>query len=188
MVIYNAVTLTSNGGLLRYGSTDFENDGSFDGTTETFTSDVGKLIIGLERKYHKVSGGVLVEMTQGEKDTIDGAIVANLSIIGNYYIPIYPKGEEENLILDGAISLNSHSTRLDVPSSGSMTLADGELQGIYKRIFNDHASAATITLSLDQSVSAWVSFDLAKNGKFVGIWDKAGHWVITEEKLLTRNL
>ena len=185
---YNAVTLTANGSLIRWGGSDFLNDGQFDGGTETYTADVGHKIDGLALKYHKIVGGVLVEMTAGEKTTVDGAIVANLSIIGNYYIPIYPKDEEENLILDGAISLTSHSTRLDVPSSGSMTMADGEIQGIYKRIFNDHASAATVTCSLDQSVSAWVSFDLAKGGKFVGIWDKAGHWVITEEKLLTRNL
>lgn len=184
---YNAVTLTSTGQLLRWGGSDFLNDGEFDGSIETYTADVGHKIQGLAFKYHKVSGGVLVEMTQGEKDDVDLDVVANLSIIGNYYVPIYPKLEEENLILDGTISLLSHSTRLDVPSSGSMTMADGAIQGIYKRIFSDNASPATIICSLDQSVSAYVSFTLAKNGKFVGIWDRSGFWRITEEKLLTRN-
>lgn len=185
---YNAVTLTSTGGLIRYGGTDFLNDGTFNGGTETYTTNVGHKIEGLLFGHHKVVGGILVEMTQGEKDIVDTAVVGNLSLFRNYFIPIYPKGAEENLILDGVISLNSHSTRLDVPSSGSMTLADGAIQGIYKRIFSDNASPVTITCSLDQSVGLHVSFSLAKNGKFVGIWDKAGFWVITEEKLLTRNL
>ena len=185
---YNSVTLISNGSLIRWGGTRFDLGAEFDGGSELYTADVGHKIDGLALKYHKIVGGVLAEMTAGEKTTVDTAVVANLSLFGNYYIPIYPKGEEENLILDGAISLNSHSTRLDVPSSGSMTMADGAIQGIHKRIFSDNASDATITCSLDQSVSAYVSFTLAKNGKFVGIWDKSGFWRITEEKLLTRNL
>ena len=68
---YNAVTNTSNGSLLRYGAYDFLNDGAFDGALETYTTDVGKRVVGIVVRYNKIVGGVLVEMTQGEKDVVD---------------------------------------------------------------------------------------------------------------------
>ena len=40
MAILNGVIETSTGDLLRAGFSDFENDGSFDGGTETFRTDV----------------------------------------------------------------------------------------------------------------------------------------------------
>lgn len=185
---YNAVTNTSNGGLLRWGGSDFLNDGEFDGGSETYTADVGHKIQGLLFRYHKIVGGVLAEMTQGEKDTIDVSVLANLSLVTNYYLAIYPKGEQEELTSDGNISLGVHSTRLDVSGGATMTFSDGTLNGTFKKIFNDNAQDAVITLSLDQSVDAYVSLTLANNGKAELFWDRRGSfWAINEEKNLTRN-
>lgn len=185
---YNAVTNTSNGSLLRYGSSDFLNDGSFDGSVETYTTNVGKRVVGIPVKYNKIVGGVLVEMTQGEKDVVDALIDNNLSLGLNYYFVLYPKDEQENLTSNGAINLTSHATRIDVNGGATMTLADGPIQGLFKKIFNDDAQDAVITLSLDQSVSAYVSLTIANNGKAELIWDnKQGFWSINEEKNLTRN-
>ncbi len=39
-MIQNGVTRTADGRLLRAGFADFENDGSFDGATETHHTDV----------------------------------------------------------------------------------------------------------------------------------------------------
>jgi len=75
MPAYNVVTNTANGGMLRYGSSAFNLGSEFDGSVETYTADVGKKINGLKNEYHKVVGGVLAEMTQGEKDIIDAAVV-----------------------------------------------------------------------------------------------------------------
>lgn len=185
---YNAVTLTSTGGLKRYGGCDFLNDGTFDGGIETYTTDVGHKIEGLLFRYHKIVGGVLVEMTQGEKDIVDAAVVANLSLGNNYYFVIMPKGEQENLSSDGAINLTSHATHIDVSGGATMTFADGSITGIYKRIFNINAQDAVITLSLDQTVDAYVSITIANNGKAELIWDnKEGFWAINEQKNLTKN-
>lgn len=186
---YNAVTNTSNGGLLRWGGTDFLNDGEFDMAVETYTTNVGHKIQGLLFRYHKISGGVLAEMTQPQKDIIDISVLDNLNIVNNYYLAIYPKGIQQELTSDGAISLTTHSTRLNVSGGATMTFADGMMNGTYKKIFNDNAQDAVITLSLDQSVDTYVSLSLANNGKAELFWDKKGSfWAINEEKNLTRNL
>lgn len=193
---YNAITNTSNGGLLRWGGSDFLNDGAFDGSLETYTADVGHQIQGLLFRYHKIvvdpedsQASVLAEMTQNEKDIIDLSVISNLNIITNYYLPIYPKGEQEELSSNGAINLTSHSTRLDVSGGATMTFEDGILNGTKKKIFNDNAQDAVIALSLDQSVSSFVSINIANNGKAELFWDeKGGFWAINEEKNLTKNL
>ena len=185
---YNAVTNTSNGSLLRYGASDFLNDGSFDGALETYTTDVGKRVVGIAVRYNKIVGGVLVEMTQVEKDVVDLLIDNNLSLGLNYYFTLMPKGEQENLTADGNINLTSHATRIDVNGGATMTLPDGPIQGFFKKIFNDDAQDAIITLSLDQSVSAFVSITLSNGGKAELIWDnRESFWAINEEKNLTRN-
>lgn len=67
----NTVTLDSTGQVIRYGTSDFFNDGTFDGGTQTFHTNVGKQIEGVPLKHTKVSGGVLTEMTAPEKAAVD---------------------------------------------------------------------------------------------------------------------
>lgn len=189
MTQFNSVTNTILNSLKRYGGVRFDLESSFNGATETYTSDVGPRVDNLPIRYNKIVGGVLVEMTQGEKDSTDAAIITNLSLLQNYYLVRYPKGEQELIQSDGPISLDRHATRLDTNGSGSFTMAGGELRFILKKVFNDNASVATITCNLDQSVAAYVSFSLAKSGKAELIWDFGGEfWTIIEEKNLTRNL
>ena len=82
MPAYNAVTNTATGGLLRYGACDFLNDGQFKGATETYTTNVGKRLNTVPKKYHKISLGIFAEMTQPEKDAVDAAEVSLTVIDG----------------------------------------------------------------------------------------------------------
>ncbi len=68
MPAYNAITDTTLLSLKRYGATTLAA-----GAGETLTLDVGKQVIGVERKYQKIVDGALVEMTADEKTTVDSA-------------------------------------------------------------------------------------------------------------------
>lgn len=68
---FNAVTLDLTGQVVRWGPTSFDTDGSLNGATEIYHANVGSLIAGLPLRYHKVSAGVLAEMTAPEKAAVD---------------------------------------------------------------------------------------------------------------------
>lgn len=67
MVVYNAITNTTTGSVLRYGACTLVA-----GAGETLTSDVGHLPTG-EVKYIKIVGGVCVVMDAAEKIVVDDA-------------------------------------------------------------------------------------------------------------------
>lgn len=65
MATQNGVIETATGDLLRAGSSDFENDGSFDAGTETYKTDVpvpAKIKFGDDANMHRWNGSAWVEV------------------------------------------------------------------------------------------------------------------------------
>jgi len=84
MVVKNCVTLNATSEVLRYGTVDFENDGQYNPSIETFHADVGNRPEGIPLFYLKVNGGVLVEMSSGEKAIVDAAhVIINQDLVVN---------------------------------------------------------------------------------------------------------
>ncbi len=71
MALRNCVTLDSTGQIIRHGASPFDTDGTLDGATQTFHSDVGLRVENLALKYNKIVASVCTEMTAGEKTTVD---------------------------------------------------------------------------------------------------------------------
>lgn len=71
-----AVTVTANGSVRRYGREGFATSDDFDGGTESVVAlnDTTDQIPGIPLKHHKVVSGVLTEMDSGEKTTVDATI------------------------------------------------------------------------------------------------------------------
>lgn len=72
MVTYNCIWDSTTKSLLQWGACTFTAGGG-----ETLTTNVGKRPSGIDMKYTKVSGSVLVEMSAGEKTTVDSALVTD---------------------------------------------------------------------------------------------------------------
>ncbi len=101
MPTYNAITDTTLLSLLRYGATTLVA-----GAGETLTLDVGKLVPDVERKFQKIVGGVIVEMTVGEKtDVTNAETPVNLALVENNLISTDTDGPI-NLNPDGTGALN----------------------------------------------------------------------------------
>jgi len=68
MGILNGVIETATGDLLRAGFSDFENDGSFDGATETFVTNVPSPFYirgnGNNGVYHRWNGSAWIEVSE----------------------------------------------------------------------------------------------------------------------------
>ena len=108
--------------------------------------------------------------------------------VHKYYTGFYPGQEPETLSANGAINTTSFLT--EISGNVNMTLADGEPNQL-KFLNTQGGATATITCSLDQSVDAYVSFDLGANNKALLIFDSnGGFWSILESKPvpLTKNL
>lgn len=131
-MVRNCVTDTTLLSVKRYGASDFENDGSFDGGTETYTADVGLRIAGLQLNYHKVSGGVLVEMTGDEKSDVDD-VMAELAI----GVPAYSSRRTlESISSDVNIEWRPFVSQITAYVS-AITLSDGTKEGQCKKVYND---------------------------------------------------
>ena len=179
----NCVTLDTTGQVLRYGTSDFSAGTSFDSGTETYTEDCGLRPEGVELKYTKIVGGVMVEMTAGEKTAVDDA-VPKRSLIP---IVVY-RGTKEILDGDGAISPTLFSTRLTKGSEQAMTLADGSHDGLLKSVRTSPTTTATITCSLDQDIGAYVSISLNESNHADLVWlADEGYWDIPHYKMITWN-
>ena len=105
---FNAVTLDATLQVTKYGTSDFETDGTFNNATETYHTDVGPLIPNVPLKYTKVSSGVLAEMTDPEKAVVDASEL--------------DKSEKEN-ISEGFNSLGSITTGTRNIGFGNNSLA-----------------------------------------------------------------
>ncbi len=73
MPAYNAITDTTLLSLKRYGATTLVA-----GAGETLTTDVGKQVVGVPSKYQKIVEGVLVELSAGEKTTVDATTATTI--------------------------------------------------------------------------------------------------------------
>lgn len=135
----NCVADTTLLSVLRYGNTDFENDGTFDGATETYYADVGARIEGLQLDYHKVVvdpmdslKSVLVEMTAGEKTDVDDN-TANVAVGTAVYSS---RRTLESIGADVDIEFRPYVSQITAYSS-AITLSDGSQEGQIKKIYND---------------------------------------------------
>jgi len=180
---YNVVTLTSTGQILRAGFSDFENDGSFDGGTETFHADItNRLLIGILIKYLKVIGSVITLMSGAEQAAVD-AVPEPIS--EDFHTLIYPGGAVETISANGALSLNSYASVIDA-SSLDLTLADGTIPYQTKRV-QTQTGSCTVVCSLD---SPNVSFTLSNNEKAELMWHphpSANIWRVIDSKGIVFN-
>lgn len=73
----NAVIDTATGAVKRFGHCDFSVGADFNPATETQVAigEGAAPIFGLPHRHMKIANGLLIEMTQGEKDAADGATV-----------------------------------------------------------------------------------------------------------------
>lgn len=133
----NCVTDTVLLKVKRYGASAFDVDGSFDSRTETYTSGCGNLIPGLQLSYHKVSGGVLTEMTAGEKIDIDADDA--IQAIGAEII--CSRQTLESIGADINIEWRPFVSSITAYVS-EITLADGTSEGQIKKIYNDGTGGA----------------------------------------------
>lgn len=181
----NAVTNTATGQLLRIGSSDFENDGTFDAGTETYHAGIVKditLLTAVLLKYIKLVAGVMTEMTQGEKDAVDAVPEDPLT---NYHALQYPTGAVETLSASGVISLLAYTSVIDA-SSLNLTLADGNVPFQGKRI-QTQTGSCNVVCTLD----GFADFDLGNNNKAELMWyehSSGNHWVIIDSKGITLNV
>jgi len=131
-MVRNCVTDTTLLSVKRYGASDFENDGSFDSGTETYTADVGLRIEGLQLNYHKVVGGVLVEMTAGEKTDVDDN-TASVALGA----PVWSSRKQlESISSDVNIEWRPYVSQITAYVS-EINLGDGTMEGQQKKIYND---------------------------------------------------
>ena len=184
MADYNCVTLNSTGQVFRYGTSDFLNDGSFDGANETYHANVGLKIEGLAFQYTKVVATVLAEMTQGEKDAVDAVLE---DVDKDYHTLMYPPGQVETLSADGAASPYSYASKIDTTNL-ALTLVDGKVEFHAKLIQTQGGSSCTVACTL---TSPSVSFTLGANNKAQLMWHTDGGisvWKIVDSKGLTLNI
>lgn len=184
---YNAVTLDTTGQILRAGFSDFFNDGAFDGATEIFHSALtNRMLDSVDLKYQKIVASVITVMTPAEQDAVDLDPV-QLANVANFYVAIYPKGEPEVLVANGAVDLMTTASRVEA-NNLILTLADGLIQGHFKKIIVKGAGdSAELALSLDQSVMAYIKLDLPSNSKVELIFDEdQGFWAIIDDKDITK--
>jgi len=180
----NAVTDTSTLMILRAGYTDFLNDGSFIGGTETFHGDIGSLIEGEELGNQKIVAGVPTLLTGPEQITADAEIESKFQG-GLFFSPLIPPGEPETITTTPeTLSLRSYTSILD--DNLVVTLPDGIISGQSKRIqIQGGGPGSEIICSL---IGSFTGFDLGGNSKAELIWSQfASAWLIIDEKNLTKN-
>lgn len=168
----NCVTLDATLQVLRCGYQTFTA-----GAGETYHTSVGALIPALALRYHKIVGGVLTEMTQGEKDVVDALPDEDLHVLQ------YPSGEVEELIVDGAVSVLSYATKITI-NNLNLTLADG-LTTYQAKLIQSQGGSCTVTCSLP---SPYVSFTLANSGKVQLMWHHHAQWITIDSKNVTYNV
>lgn len=180
---YNCVTLNSTGQILRIGSSDFENDGSFYVGTETYhTNLLNKLLPGIDLQYQKIVASTITEMSQGEKDIVDAV---EIPLVNDFHYLKYPIGEQEELTLDGVVSLTSYTSSITAAAL-VLTLADGLTPFQTKRI-QTQTGGCTVTCTLK---SPTVSFTLGNNNKAELMWyvhSSGNHWRVIDSKGIVLN-
>lgn len=128
----NCVTDTVLLSVIRYGASDFFNDGTFDAGTETYTANCGNRVEGIQLNYNKVVGGVLVEMTAGEKTTVDANEVS--TALG---APVWSSRQTlESIGADVNIEWRPFVSQITAYVS-EIALGDGTMEGQQKKVYND---------------------------------------------------
>lgn len=128
----NCVTDTTLLSVKRYGASDFENDGSFDSGTETYYSDVGLLVEGIQLNYNKIVANVCVEMSSGEKTDVDD----NTASVALGTTVWSSRKQLENISSDVDIDWRPYVSQITAYVS-EISLADGTMEGQQKKIYND---------------------------------------------------
>lgn len=183
MPSYNAVTITATGQLFRYGSSNFENDGSFDAGSQTYYANIGSRPDDVVLKYLKIQSNQVVEMDQSEKDVVDAVLTDPNK---DYHPLLYPTGEVETLSSDGVSSLYCYASKIDTTNL-VLTLADGNMEYQAKIIQTLGGSSCTVTCTLS---SPNVSFTLGANNKAQIMWHTDGGvsaWKVIDSKGITFN-
>lgn len=181
-MVKNCVSLKSTGQVLRLGCCNFENDGQFNVAIETYTSNVSNRVAGIPLKYNKITGNLLVEMSNHEKTIVDKAVPKK-----NNHITVMPRGPKEILTVDGEISITSHSTLLSKGSHQNTSIPDGIINGSLKVIRTDSLTTATITCKLDQDIGAYISFSMTASGRVNLQWVNEGYYDVIDYKEITYN-
>jgi len=182
-MVSNAVTLNSTGQIIRFGSSDFLNDGTFDAPNETYHTDVGKRPVGVLLKYLKIVAGAVVEMTQPEQDIVD-AVPDDPDT--DYHALLLPTGSVETISADGALSPFSYSAIID-SNNLNLTLVDGKVEFHSKLVLTQGGSSCTVTCTL---AAPNVSYNLPANSKSQMMWHTDGGvsvWKIIDSKGITFN-
>lgn len=91
-----AVIVTANGSLKRFGREGFATSDDFNGAAESVVAlnNTTVLVPGVLRKHHKVVALVLTEMTQGEKDTVDLTIPTVIE--GRHQVVVTDRNPDNN--------------------------------------------------------------------------------------------
>ena len=140
-MVYNCVTSTTIGSIIRYGTSDFLNDGEFDAGTETYYADVGFTIIDVKLKFCKVVDGVITEMNNTEKDIVRDATVKNVHTLITTLEP--------QMLGAGELIIDPNPFCTGCTTAEARTLAAGS-RNRTKKIVNILGSGGSITVTCNK--------------------------------------
>lgn len=188
-MVRNAVTLNSTGEIIRIGFSDFENDGTFNASSETFHTNVLQTVEDIDVIPQKIVGsnpGIPTEMTQIEKDLVTSSIAADIR-----YLPMFfPLEPPETLTNDmDVISLLTYVSILD-GNNIEMSLPNGDISLQTKRLQIQGTGNVDINMSL---LSPNTKITMGNNSKAELFFRKDmkstsgsfGVWCILDQKNIT---
>lgn len=170
----NCVTLDSTGQVLRHGYCDFENDGAFNASLETYHVNVGLFLETVPLKYTKVVASALVEMTVSERDAVDAAAPPSLER------PFMSVKACNRLPANMDIDYYPYLTILDGHDDPVHLLTPPVKQTLLKKIRNDTAGSVIVNINGGLEGAVTNSLVLQSKGWAVLCY-KNGVWVLFDD-------